>query len=319
MCWAKRIDFFNYILLAEDLAAYQVLKAAGEPVFISYNQSFSFKVKSESKYGTYEFQMTMLYRLEFLLRILQVGFHFLSADMDSIWLSDPFKYTWRQKTITIQGQTHKGTKMSGGFVLVHATTLGRQFWKDIITCQMKNIERIKAEALAGKKRIITDLTEQECINDRLHKVRMKLLDPYRFPDGRSFFNQQLPQRRGTVPIVIHGNWLIGVNAKVQRFKSWGLLASVNRSCTSLRTDLPYHVSKKAAPFRLRIRVMTYNRFFSLKRLLTSLQNADYLGDSVALEISVDQPPTPVTPEEREEWEQVVEYLGNGNVDISNFR
>lgn len=69
------------------------------------------------------------------MRGLKAGFHFLSADMDTLWLSNPFDYILHNLSITIQDQTHKQTKMSGGFIIVHATSNGRKFWKDVINCQ----------------------------------------------------------------------------------------------------------------------------------------------------------------------------------------
>ncbi|CAF3834090.1 unnamed protein product [Rotaria sp. Silwood1] len=258
----------------------------------------------------------MSYRLDFLMRILQIGYHFLSADMDSIWLSDPFKYISHDKSVTIQGQTHKTTQLSGGFVLVHATSAGRTFWREIILCQQQNLARIRAEK--NKTRVISDFTEQECINNRLRTIKVKLLDPYLFPDGRSFFDQQLPQRRGVVPVVIHGNWIIGLDAKVKRFQAWDLLASTNRSCKLVENGISYHGRSQETPIRLRIRVLTYNRLESLQRLLRSLQTAYYLGDSVALHISIDRPSLLATKEERKAWERVVAYLGHGNKKASKF-
>ena len=275
------------------------------------------KTKPESKYGTYDFQITMLYRLEFLMRVLQAGYHFLSADMDSIWLSDPFKYISHSQSITLQGQTHKGHKISGGFVIVHATQAGRDFWREIIFCQKKNLAHIREEK--GRKRIISDLTEQECINNRLHDVRVGRLDPYLFPDGRFFFDQQLPQRHGVVPVVIHGNWIIGLDAKVERFRAWNLLLSTNSSCGAAKNGIPYHSRTKAVPIHFRIRVLTYNRLQSLTRLLQSLQVADYLNDSVALDISIDRPSGKATIHEKMAWQEVVTYLGHGNQSASKFR
>lgn len=251
------------------------------------------------------------------MRVLQADYHIISADIDGIWLSDPLKYISHNQSITIQGQTHKITKLSGGFVIVHATSEGRKFWNEIIRCQQRNLARIRAEK--GKKRIITDLTEQECINDRLHTTNVKLLDPDLFPDGRSFFDQQRPQQRGVVPIIIHGNWIIGLNVKMERFRSWNLLASTNSSCKLVENGIPYHRLTQKTPIGFRIRVLTYNRLKSLQRLLQSLQKADYLGDSVALDISIDHPSAQATEKEKRQWKQVVAYLGHGNKNTIKFR
>jgi hypothetical protein len=251
------------------------------------------------------------------MRMLQAGYHFISADMDSIWLSDPLKYISHYKSITVQGQTHRTTKLSGGFVVVHATSEGLKFWKEIILCQQQNLAHIRAEK--GKKRIISDFTEQECINDRLHTVKVKLLDPDLFPDGRSFFDQQLPQQRGIVPVIIHGNWIIGLDVKVKRFREWNLLASTNSSCKLVENGIPYHWPRQNTSIGLRIRVLTYNRLESLQRLLQTLQTADYLGDSVALDISIDRPSAQASEKEKKAWKKVVAYLGNGNENATNFR
>jgi len=64
-------------------------------------------------------------------------------------------------------------------------------------------------------------TEQYCcINELVMQLEKKqqqttqpfirtLLDPYQFPDGRSFFDHRDSQLRGITPVVIHNNWLAG--------------------------------------------------------------------------------------------------------------
>ncbi|CAF4344453.1 unnamed protein product, partial [Rotaria magnacalcarata] len=319
ICWSKRIGFRNYILLAEDLEAYKILRDANEPVFISKEQSLNTSSKSEVKYGSYDFQITMTYRLEFLMRVLRAGFHFLSADMDTVWLSNPFNYISYDTSITIQGQTHKQTKMSGGFIIIHATSEGLKLWQDVIKCQNQNLVDLREQQHLQRKRPTSDFTEQECINNRLNTTEMNLLDPYLFPDGRSFFDLHRPQSRGIVPVVIHGNWLVGLEAKIKRLQSWNLLASTGSSCDPLENGIPYSLSKRSNPVRIRIRILAYNRLQSLQRLLESLQAANYLNDSVALDISVDRPSSEAGSSEKKRWKQVMEYVGDGETHPSKFK
>ncbi|CAF5172560.1 unnamed protein product, partial [Rotaria magnacalcarata] len=147
---------------------------------------------------------------------------------------------------------------------------------------------------------------------------MNLLDPYLFPDGRSFFDLHRPQSRGIVPVVIHGNWLVGLEAKIKRLRSWNLLASTGSSCDPLENGIPYSLSKRSNPVRIRIRILTYNRLQSLQRLFESLQAANYLNDSVALDISVDRPSSEAGSSEKEQWKQVMEYVGDGETHPSKF-
>lgn len=306
-------------MLAEDYESYKVLQAANEPVFISLEQSINTSSKSEAKYGSYDFQITMMYRLEFLMRVLRAGYHFLSADMDTIWLADPFDHISHNLTITIQGQTHKQTKMSGGFIIVHATPRGRKFWQDVIKCQQINLELLRRQEHIKRKRPASDFTEQECINDRLNTTKINLLDPYLFPDGRAFFDLHQPQSRGIVPAVIHGNWLVGMEAKIKRLRAWSILASTGSSCELLENGIPYPASNKINRVGIRIRILTYNRLQSLQRLLESLQAANYSGDSVPLDISIDRPSSEAGAAEKSQWEEVIAYVGDGDKQASKFQ
>lgn len=310
ICWAKRINFRNYILLAEDVHSYEILREVGEPVYISQNQSSRSSEKKESRYGSIEFQITMMYRVEFLMSILQYGVHFLTADMDSIWLDDPFKYVSRKLSITVQGQTHKETKMSGGFVLVHSTSQGKRFWKEIVKCQRENLELLHENDIKLQKRSPSDFTEQECINNRLNTTEIHLLDRYLFPDGRSFFDQHQPQQNGIVPVVIHGNWLIGLNNKLDRLKAWDLLATTNQTCPLISSDSIKVNGRPREQFRLRIRIMTYNRLDSLHRLLLSLAQANYTGDSVPLDICIDKPPPEASSDDYNKWAHLIMFVRN---------
>lgn len=302
--------------MAEDLESYRLLRSVDEPVYISYNQSMMTSSKSEAEYGSISFQVTMAYRVDFLMRVLRGGFHFLTADMDAIWLANPFNYVPHDLLITIMGQTHKETKMSGGFILVHATPAGRHFWQNVIDCQKDNLVILR-EGRRGK-RPVSDFTEQECINNRLNTTKIRLLDPYLFPDGRAFFDRQLPQRRGIVPVVIHGNWLVGLKAKLARLQSWNLLASTNSTCAPLKNGIDYPSSNKGASAKLRIRVLTYSRLKSLQRLLESLVNANYSGDSVALDISVDYPGADAASDEKSSWEEVTKYVSDQGGQSNRF-
>ena len=305
ICWARRINFHNYIFLAEDYESYRILREHNEPVYISNEQSLNSSIKHEAKYGSYEFQITMTYRLEFLMRVLRAGYHFLSADLDTIWLDNPLKYISHNLSITIQGQTHKETKMSGGFIVLHATHHGRKFWQDVITCQHDNLLQLRSKEYIKQKRPPSDFTEQECINNQLKTVRINLLDPYLFPDGRSFFDLHRSQSRGIVPVVIHGNWLVGLENKLNRLKSWNLLAGTTSSCQSIHTGLTFHKTKQIP---IRIRILTYNRLQSLQRLLQSLVHANYTGDRIHLDISIDHPSTHASTIQYQQWQQLNNYL-----------
>ncbi|CAF4405830.1 unnamed protein product [Rotaria socialis] len=319
VCWAKRIGFQNYILLAEDFEAYKILRAVNQPVFISLKQSLNIPSKSEAKHGSYDFQIITMYRLEFLMRVLRAGYHFLNADIDTIWLSNPFDSISQNLSITIQRQMHKKMKMSRGLIIVHATPQGRHFWQNVIKCESQFLVKLQEQQFYKNKLSASAFAKSECMNDHLKFTTVKFLDPYLFPDKRSFFDQHLSQSRGLVPVVIHENWLASLESKIKRLRSWDLLASTDSSCDSLENGIPYSLPDRTAPVRIRIRVLTYNRLKSLQRLLKSLQLANYSSDSVALDISIDRPSSKADVDEKNRWKQVIEYMGDGAHHSSKFR
>jgi hypothetical protein len=183
----------------------------------------------------------MSFRTEFLMSLLLAGVHFATADMDAVWFDDPIAFFHPLADLT--GQPHKGTKLSGGFVVVRSTPAGRLFWKSVIECQ-----RMNAAFLAERKEGTYEpslYTEQYCINELSRAMEEKndpaLLgqrsaegDPRNFrkvlpsallfPDGKAFFDEKRSQWANVAPAVIHNNWIMGAGGKWGRMVDWGMVS-----------------------------------------------------------------------------------------------
>ena len=287
VCWAKRIHFHNYILIAEDQRSASKFRSHGCPVIVQHDAPVE---KPAADYGSVEFQETMTFRTEFLMSVLQAGFHFVTADMDGLWLDDPIQYF--NHNVDLQGQTHKETKISGGFVVVRATSYGRYFWQQVIECQRKNAVFLST-AKAGTYEPAS-YTEQYCVNELSHGLGSQplfskgLLDPYVFPDGKSFFDEKNSQYRGVMPAVIHNNWIKGTNPKLQRLHDWSLHSADEEKevCLDIPQLSPPQLSGRR--WRLKVRVLAGKSASLLLQCLTGLAKAEYGGDSVAVEVDVDQ-------------------------------
>lgn len=48
------------------------------------------------------------------------------------------------------------------------------------------------------------------------------LDPLVFPSGGVFFETEEVQRAGVQPVIVHNNFIFGVEQKIRRFKERGL-------------------------------------------------------------------------------------------------
>lgn len=309
LCWIQRSGFEHYVLLAEDRNSYELFLSLGVPVITVPNAPY---IKAAADYGSTEFQDTMTFRTNFLSTVLQAGFHFITADLDGVWLDNPLPYL--QDQFDLQGQTHKEVKMSGGLIIVRATQYGKYFWALVVKCQAANAEYLATHPVGSYEP--SKYTEQYCINelsrslaDTQPKFTKHLLDANLFPDGRSFFQLAQPQLSATPPVIIHNNWLVGMRNKMERLREWGLLAWEDsaQQCIRDKVVLPAPVQQK---FVLRIRVLTYTRHASLKRLLSSLLPAQYHGDTVHLDVSVDFPPHDASAEDISAWQQCIELSRN---------
>jgi hypothetical protein len=291
LCWASRTGFSNFVLLAEDKKSAMVARELGADVITIEGSPDE---KPAAEYGTKEFQDTMMFRTRFLGEILKIGYNFMTADLDSIWLDNPFKYL--HPRADLQGQQHKVINISGGLVYVKSTDEGAKFWRAVIECQERNIEFIATHEKGTY--VPSRYDEQYCINsistewvkDRSlghAQFSKNLLLTNRFPDGRSFFEKNIPQKQGVQPVVIHNNWIIGEENKVERFKSWGYWAiDEDGECSHSPVVESYEAPEA---FGFKIRVLAFDRSESLLRLLSSLSQTDFDGDSVDLTISIDLP------------------------------
>ena len=287
VCWAKRIHFDNYILIAEDQQAATKFRSHGCPVIVRRDAPME---KPAADYGSVQFQETMTFRTEFLMSVLQAGFHFVTADMDGLWLDDPLQYL--NDAVDLQGQPHKETKISGGFVVVRATSYGRYFWQQVIDCQRRNAAFL-ATAKPGSYEPAS-YTEQYCVNELSHGLSSQplfskgLLDPWLFPDGRSFFDEQNSQLRGIMPAVIHNNWIKGTQQKLDRLHAWKLHSADEEKevCLDIPRLAPPALPSPAFRPRLSVRVLAGQSPSQLQSLLAVLARDEYLGDKVELTVVV---------------------------------
>jgi hypothetical protein len=285
LCHVQKFGFQNFIFLAEDISSYDELSKLGASVIISHDAPLK---KAGSEYGSKEFQETMTFRTNFIFKALYYGINVLTSDADSIWTDDPFKYA--DKDADLQGQQHKLEKLSGGLIYIKSTDRGKAFWKQILACQEENMKFINSHKIGTYEP--SKYTEQACINDisallkTQGKMKVFLWKNNLFPDGKAFFENQLPHKQGVWPVIIHNNWIVGIDKKIQRFKDWGLwgLDQDSKCINTVSYEAP-SIDKIA----FTIKVLAFDRPASLSRLLRSLEDSDYVSDKISLIVSIDHP------------------------------
>ena len=293
LCWAERIHFSHFVLLAEDIKAADTLRSPTVPVIVQAQAPYE---KQAADYGSVEFQETMSYRTDFLMDVLEAGYHFMTADMDAIWLSDPFTHV--DLLADLSGQTHKKVKLSGGLVVVRASEAGKSFWREVIKCQRNNAVFLSTHAKGTYEPSM--YTEQYCIN-QLYLTQppppaftRTLLDKWLFPDGLLFFDEQQPQHAGVVPVIIHNNWIKGADEKLKRMKTWGLTSTddTNTVCRPILSPPPPALpvsSPSPAGFSLIIRVLASTSPTALTAILARLASLSCSGcGAITLQIDLDR-------------------------------
>ena len=337
LCNIKRIGVSHYVFLAQDAESKRRLSEANEAVVEASDFDLSSDLRrwnltasssAEAEYGSVEFQMTMTLRTLVLKKILSFGFNVITADLDSIWLQDPLPIF--DKYAIVQGQEHKKTKVSGGFVAIRSGAVGRDYWQKVCDCQVANMQFL-ATARPGTY-LPSQYTEQECVNDEAMKMvkrnasgfAVHILPATYFPDGLSYFTKFESARQGVLPYVVHNNWVVGMKAKLDRLRRSGLFfnGSDFRTCPphplrpgyglTMVTRSEQQVALKwadkaiaAKPYRYRIHVLTMDRPESLKRLLASMQAANYGQHAVAVVFLVDRPKPDAGEETHRRWSETL--------------
>lgn len=172
------------------------------------------------EFGTQDYQEAMLLRTRIINVFLQTDIYqyWLVADTDSVWKCNPFEIIFDERFIEdpfdVGGQLDD-ISICGGFLLLRASPGVRVFWKDVADTYQEAV----VTSSIGKE---IDKTEQGILNDFLRRKYPELLvhrlNKEYFPSGEDYFDNML---RGNT-CVIHNNFLVGIEKKIQRFKEHNL-------------------------------------------------------------------------------------------------
>ncbi|CAI7905478.1 unnamed protein product, partial [Closterium sp. NIES-53] len=200
----------------------------------------------------------LLKRTRLVGSILKMGYNVLLADVDAVWLSDPFVHMGN-KSVDIYGQLEPSGQLCGGFLFLRSTPRVVTLWDQVTGLYTRTFNRMAKEALYKKPeemgawlKQFEHLHEQRYLNQllgkRRNKVQVRGLDMLKFPNGKEFFVQRAPQQAEVAPVVIHNNYIKGKKAKIQRFKEFGLWRAdpSGTSCLCLSCPSQANTAQKGA-------------------------------------------------------------------------
>ena len=289
-CYYKKLGLRHYFFLARDDVIFDKLRAVQAPVVHMLHVP-DVKSITSAKSGA---GLLALQEHEFLDKVLKLNYHFLYVDVMSLVLTDPLDHL-----ATLDFDVMLKKAMSGAVVLntkeyssliyaVRSGTQGQHYWKQVEDCLVLN------DAMPDQRVWV------DCITQQYGKIggllKKGFLDPFLFPDLGLTLVDRWPQLNGYYPLVLVTNTTLNSqpDQRKELLRSWKLYASRSddpSQCQIVHPPLFSPPTKtNQTDFSLKIRVLTFDRYASLQRLLTSLNEADYGGDAaITLEIAIDSP------------------------------
>ncbi|XP_071943566.1 uncharacterized protein [Antedon mediterranea] len=203
----------NIILVAEDEEAYNTL--------LPYNDSTTFirkgtlaqsTNKNKLVYDTPEYKKLVYRRPRYILDELEKDRNVFFCDVDTVWLQDPFPYFVGDYDIILQRDMFfkKHVAYCAGMVYFRSSNLVNNFVKDWTQQTLK-------ENLKSNKNDQTILNALLLYKSYSSTLKRKVLNSDEFPNGQLFFNDSRIAYRNEA-VVVHNNWVIGHDIKVERFK-----------------------------------------------------------------------------------------------------
>lgn len=208
-CFLEKVQTrASFAIISESM---EVLDTASRYNFITIH--FSFVHGSEElKFGEVPYRNFILNRSLVVRDLLSSHISVCITDVDSVWLSDPFDYLIDTE-FGVTGQMDH-VNLCGGLLFLNAQdSRVLSLWQDTVDQYIPLVSQ-------GSRSIET--TEQGILNRLLRSkyadIPVKRLPSALFPNGMIFFEQNASQ----TPIIVHNNYIVGNEEKIQRFQSRGL-------------------------------------------------------------------------------------------------
>ena len=204
------------IIVAEDEATYAHLVNVSD---VNVIRADHLSASKKLVFDTPEYKKFVNKRPQYILDLLKKGYDVLFSDVDTVWLQNPFPY-FADDYYDVFGQLDLYNPklkfprvLCAGFVYYKSSDKTIQ----LVQTWIHNMRRY------GDRKP-DQLVLNNIINRRLvAKLKVSNLDPNRFLSGHYYFDDEWRQTHpGVNPVMIHNNWIVGHDAKVERFKRLGM-------------------------------------------------------------------------------------------------
>lgn len=223
--WIRSLERNNYtkfvvISLDNELVdfltinGYKNRTAIVPPKWLEFNLT-----KSVAEFSKFEYNLITQSKVHIHLNLLVNNVTFLMSDVDIVWLSphlvEYIEFTVYHSYAHIafsQDIVYRKLHFNTGFMYVIPTNFTIDLFTNWAEEQRKNIKN------SIDQFVLDRILSQNKHNDN----RMLPLDKLLFASGYVYFHAKINQRFSIKPLMVHANYIIGVNKKKNFFESNGL-------------------------------------------------------------------------------------------------
>jgi hypothetical protein len=198
-----QVNYPMIITAEDDVVFLRLRQINGKPRFTPV-RSWRISLGSAVAYKSKGFKELASGRPTYILRYLEKGTNILYADTDSVWLHDPAPFFKGQYDMWMQ--VDSPGNLCTGLMAIKSNNV--------------SIELMKKWEASLKKRLAVN---QPAFN-KVHRnstIHLKPLDRNLFPSGNLYFGKFNDDKRKNV-VIVHNNYKIGHDSKLERFKSFKL-------------------------------------------------------------------------------------------------
>lgn len=194
------IDMNNFHIACLDESVYNKL------IDLGYSGSYLYIDQELKEYQNWTFDKNSGFRniVKYKWKIIQEIYkkfpELTWVDTDIVFLKNPIQFTQNQDKVLFQSDL-PGSTLCTGFVVFNDT----EYCRNLIQ-ECSNFEG------QDDQLIMNEIALKKYIN------YISILDENLFPNGNVYYIQ----KRKSNAIIVHNNWMIGVNTKIQKFKEENL-------------------------------------------------------------------------------------------------
>ncbi|XP_022088210.1 UDP-D-xylose:L-fucose alpha-1,3-D-xylosyltransferase 1-like [Acanthaster planci] len=149
-------------------------------------------------------------RQKYIQEYLRQGYEVLFTDVDTYWFKDPFPFFEGNFDLAVEEDLPRF--YCAGFVYFKPTNRTLAFLSEWIEF-MRSDTSLKPDQVVMNKFI-----EQR----KVPRLKVRILDSKHFPNGKLYSNRQWREYHKRDVVVMHNNFIIGHDKKLERFKEYGM-------------------------------------------------------------------------------------------------